>query len=64
MLQHALVVVAEDTLAVDELHLGDGGLAGLGVEAGDVHALGLNGLAHDFAELVVAHGAGVGGLAP
>ena len=44
--------------------MGDGGLAALGVEVGDVHALGGDGLAHDRAELVVAHRAGVGGLAP
>ena len=61
--QNTFLIVAEDTFAVNELHLGNGGLAGLHMQMGGVHALGCDGIQHDLAVDIVAHRADIGGIA-
>ena len=64
VLQNALFVIAEYPFTLQQLHLRDGGLAVFDVQMGGIHTLGRNGLLHDFSVDVIAHRAGIGGLAP
>ena len=61
---NALFVVAKDPIAVCDLHMGDGGGPGSGLEVGDIHTFGGHGGAHEGPILVCTHHAGVGGFAP